>query len=296
MLNRREFIATVSAAGATSLGIADDMNGNLSEVVAVRNGTPVEMFRKGIARLGGMKAFVKPGQRVVVKPNAAWDRTPEEAANTNPDLVGEIVRQALEAGAAQVLVFDHTCNSERNAYARSGIEAAVKGAGGKMISGADEADYVERDCSKAIRLKHAKIHKAILEADAFINVPVLKNHGGTKMTSAMKNSMGWIWDRQYMHKNDLPQCIADLILYRKPDLNVVDAYRIMISNGPRGISKADVRMPKYQLLSRDIVAIDAQALKLLRYKPEDIHYLQKGERLGLGNANESKIRVTRIDA
>ena len=126
MLNRREFIATVSAAGATSLGIADDTNGDLSEVVAVRNGTPVEMFRKGIASLGGMKAFVKPGQRVVVKPNAAWDRTPEEAANTNPDLVGEIVRQALEAGATQVLVFDHTCNSERNAYARRGIEAAVK--------------------------------------------------------------------------------------------------------------------------------------------------------------------------
>lgn len=293
MLNRRGFIAT--AASAASVALAQGDAKKTSEVVAVRNGTPVEMFRKGIEALGGMKSFVKEGQRVVIKPNIGWDAPPERAANTNPELVAEIIRQAKMAGAAKVIVFDHTCNAESLAYSRSGIEAAVKAAGGEMVSAASVRDYVERTCDSAVKLKRALIHKSILDADVLINVPILKNHSGTKMTSAMKNGMGWIWDRMYMHRNNLPQCIADLILYRKPDLNIVDAYRMMVSNGPRGVSTADVRMPKYQLLSRDIVAIDAQALKLLRYKPEDIHYLACGEKLGLGTADESSIKVTRLE-
>ena len=306
-MDRREFLkkaAVTTAAAAVSvkfpavpLMAAEDLAaGRKPDLVAVRNGDSVAMFRKGIEALGGMKAFVKPGQTVVVNPNAAWDRTPEEAANTNPELVAEIVRQALAAGASRVEAFDHTCNEWSGCYKNSGIEEAVKKAGGVMLPAHLEEHYLEREAPGAVRMKKAKIHKAILTADVFINVPILKNHGGAKMTAAMKNFMGLVWDRQDMHRNNLPQSIADAPLYRKPDLNVVDAYRIMVTNGPRGVSTADVRMPKYMLLSTDIVATDAMATRLLGYSPDDVPYIALAERNGLGTADASKLNIARLDA
>lgn len=143
-MNRREFlktsaltavaVAAMSKLPGAALSAAEaPAAGPLPDLVAVRNGTPAEMFRKGIEALGGMKAFVKPGQKVVVKPNIGWDKKPEEAANTNPELVAEIVRQALAAGASEVTVFDHTCNEWQSCYKNSGIAAAVTEAGGKVL-------------------------------------------------------------------------------------------------------------------------------------------------------------------
>lgn len=259
--------------------------------VVVRNGTPVTMFRQGIEALGGMGAFVKNGAKVVVKPNIGWDRNPAEGANTHPELVAEIVRQALEAGAARVDVFDHTCNEWQACYRNSGIAAAVEAAGGHMLPAHLEEHYAEQARPAAERLKTAKIHKAILDADTFVNVPILKHHGGAKMSAVMKNHMGLIWDRQYMHRNNLPQCIADLWLYRRADLNVLDAHKIMVSNGPRGVSLADVRDMHYQLLGRDPVALDTLATRLMNYQAGDVGYLALGEKLGIGRADADVVRL-----
>ncbi|MGI6098935.1 MAG: DUF362 domain-containing protein [Lentisphaerae bacterium] len=302
-MDRREFIKTAAVAtAATAVNLkagaqtAAPAEAGLSTVVAVRNGDPVTMFRKGIEALGGMKAFVKPGQNVVVKPNIAWDRTPEYGANTSPELVAEIVRQALAAGAGEVTVFDHTCNEWKSCYKNSGIEAAATEAGAKVVSAGSEGDYEPRTAEGAVKMKKALIHKALLAADVVINVPILKNHGGAKMTAAMKNWMGVVWDRGFMHRNNLPQCIADAILYRKPDLNVIDAYRVMLTNGPRGVGLSDVVERKYMLLSRDIVAIDSQAAKIMEYSKENVPYIALGEKLGLGTTDPLKMSITRIDA
>ncbi|MCL1910294.1 MAG: DUF362 domain-containing protein [Kiritimatiellaeota bacterium] len=315
-MDRREFLKSAAIAGAAATiklnaraqdaapaedaakaVAADESAAPAPVVVAVRNGEPAEMFRKGIEELGGMKAFVKPGQKVTVKPNIGWDRTPEQGANTDPTLVAEIVRQAIAAGAASVTVFDRTCNEWTRCYKNSGIEDAAKEAGAQVVPGNDENPwYVDRTCDQAVKMKSAKVHKALLEADVVINVPVLKNHGGAKMTAAMKNWMGVVWDRQFMHRNDLPQCIADSILYRKPDLNVIDAYRVMTANGPRGAVEADVSVRKYQILSRDIVAADTMALKVIGYELSQVPYLKMGEKHGLGSADESKFDIKRIEA
>lgn len=304
-MDRREFIKSATstiAIGATTHAFAEAPPADKttqpvekSDVVVVRNGEPVAMFRKGIDALGGMKAFVKPGQKVVVKPNAAWDKTPEEAANTSPELVAEIVRQAIAAGASEVIVFDNTCNNWRKSYETSGIEKAVTEAGAKMLPANLESHYVARECPKAKVMKKALIHKALIAADVVINVPILKNHGGAKMTSAMKNWMGVIWDRRYMHSNNLPQCIADLILYRKPDLNVVDAYRIMTANGPRGVSKADLMTPKYMILGTDPVAVDALSTKLMKYKLAEVPYLGIATEMGIGQSADDKINIMRLE-
>ena len=229
-----------------------------NDLVAVMGGEPVAMYKRGISAMGGMSKFVKKGNKVVVKPNIGWDKRPEYAANTNPDLVAAIVKDCLSAGASEVVVFDHTCDEWQACYKNS----AAKAAGAKIAFAHDEKYYREVSLPRGVRLKSAKIHESIIDCDLWINVPVLKNHGGAKMTMSMKNFMGIVWDRRFWHANDLQQCIADCSTYSKmPSLNIVDAYRIMTQNGPKGKTTEDVVLAKALFLSTDIVAVDTAALR-----------------------------------
>jgi uncharacterized protein (DUF362 family) len=264
------------------------------DLVAIKSGEPDVMFDKGIESLGGMKTFVKKGQTVVVKPNIGWDVAPERAANTNPILIKRIIQHCFEAGAKDVYVFDHTCDNWKRCYSNSGIESAVKDAGGKIVSGESEGYYQKVSVKKGKRLTDVKVHELILESDVFINVPILKHHSSAELTISMKNMMGIVWDRGYWHRTDLHQCIADFATYRKPDLNVVDAYLVMKRNGPRGISKEDVLTLKSQIISSDIVAADAAAAKLFNSNPEDIDYIRIAHEMKIGNMNLDRLNINRI--
>ena len=250
-MDRREFLKTLALTGAAVTmkwdGVMDIMAQNTSQaggcdLVAVMGGEPAEMFRKAIAEFGGMGKFVKAGQKVVVKPNIGWDKVPELAGNTNPELVSEIIKQCFDAGAKEVVVFDHTCDDWRKCY---------------------------------------------------------KNHGGAKMTISMKNHMGIVWDRGFFHRNDLQQCIADICTISKPAvLNVVDAYRLMKTNGPRGKSEADVVLAKGLFMSPDIVAVDTAATKFFnqveKMPLEVVGHLAKGEELKIGTMDINRLKVKRI--
>ena len=133
----------------------------------------------------------------------------------------------------------------------------------------------------------------ILESDVFINVPILKDHSSARMTIAMKNLMGVVWDRGFWHRNGLHQCIADFVSYRQPDLNIVDAYRVMRRNGPRGVSINDVTTMKYQIISDDIVAADAASAKIYPSDEKVPHINMAGER-GYGQTDLSKLKIGRI--
>jgi uncharacterized protein (DUF362 family) len=140
------------------------------------------------------------------------------------------------------------------------------------------------------------VHPALIDADVVINVPVLKSHGGATITCAMKNYMGVVWDRPWMHRNDLHQSIADSILIRKPDLNVVDASLVMTKGGPTGRSPKTRRVKMDSLLmSRDIVAVDTAAMKMLGAAfGEGQGHLVKGEEMGLGTRDLKKLKIKRI--
>lgn len=300
-LNRRRFIE-----GATATAVAISWQNPLFaaveanedgpwDIVAVRNGGPVAMFEAGIAVLGGMKAFVKKGQHVVIKPNIAWDQPPEVPANTNPELVAAIVKHCLAAGAGKVTAFDHTCHNWERSYKTSGIAKAVTEAGGEMAPANLENHYREVELPKAKILKKALIHKAMLDADVFINVPVLKHHGGAKLSLCMKNLMGVVWDRRFFHNQGLDQCIADLCCApRKPDLNIIDAYRILRKNGPQGRAEEDGELARYQLLGTDMVALDAAAAKLYGMKPQDLGFVRMAREMGGGEADLAKVKIKRI--
>lgn len=252
------------------------------------------MYRRAIQEMGGMQRFVKRGQRVVVKPNIGWDVPPDRAANTNPDLIGAIVKDCLDAGASRVFVFDNTCDNWQRCYQNSGIEEAVRRAGGQMVPGNLERYYRDVEIPGAQRLKTAKVHEAILDNDVFINVPVLKHHGSTTVTIAMKNLMGIVWDRRYWHRNDLHQCIADFCTYSKPTLNIVDAYLVMTKNGPKGTSTADLSLMKSLLVSTDIVAIDAASALIFGTQPENIGHIKIGDEMKIGKMDLSGLNIKRV--
>jgi len=264
------------------------------DLVAVKDGEPVQMFDKAIESLGGMKNFVKKGQTVVVKPNIGWDTSPQRGATTNPDLVKRIIEQCFGAGAKTVYVFDNTCDNWNKCYENSGIQKAVKDAGGKIVPANSESNYQEVDVKNGKKLKKTKVHELILSSDVFINVPVLKSHGSAVITASMKNHMGIVWDRGYWHRNNLNQCIADFAAYRKPDLNVVDAYRVMTKRGPRGVSEEDVVMMKSLILSKDIVAADAAAAKLFGVEPANVPHIKLAHDAGLGTMDLTKLSINRI--
>ncbi len=304
-MKRREFIRNsvhTSIAATTALAFGNlerlfafgAMPGLAFDMVAVRNGEPDVMFDKAIASLGGMKTFVKQGQKVVVKPNIGWDVSPERAGNTNPLLIKRIIEHCFNAGAKEVYVFDNTCDEWSKCYKTSSIETYAKEAGAKVVPGNSESYYHEVSIPKGTKLKTAKVHELILESDVFINVPVLKHHSSTDLSIAMKNMMGVVWDRRFWHKNDLHQCIADYPTFRKPDLNVIDAYRVLMKNGPRGVSVSDVVEFKSQILSTDIVAADAAAAKIFGSEPESIPYIVKAAEHGIGTYDLESLNINRI--
>jgi uncharacterized protein (DUF362 family) len=305
-MDRRSFLiksAGISAlAGSNIAGLQQLLAGTTAfqsgitpyDLVAVKGGEPDTMFAKGMEALGGIGAFVKKGQKVVVKPNIGWDVSPERGGNTNPKLIGEIIKECYTAGAKEVLVFDNTCDSWQRCYKNSGIEAAVKSAGGKIVPGNTEGYYHSVSVPGGKEMKNAKVHELILESDVFINVPILKSHGSTKVTMAMKNLMGIVWDRREWHRNGLHQYIADFASYRKPDLNILDAYYVMKQNGPRGVSVEDVVTMKSLLISTDMVTIDAAGAKLFGIDPANVEYITLAEAQNVGRASLDQMKIKRI--
>ncbi|MDR1121758.1 MAG: DUF362 domain-containing protein [Dysgonamonadaceae bacterium] len=310
-MKRRDFLGAIAMGGAAfTLKMSGGMDimaqtlkqtpgGKPVDLVAVMGGEPDVMFKRAIAEMGGMGQFIKKGQRVVVKPNIGWDRKPELAADTNPKLIEEVVRQCFAAGAKEVTVFDHTCDDWIKCYKNSGIEDAAKSLGAKLVPAHEESYYREVSLPGGKILKNAKVHQAILDSDVWINVPVLKHHGGANLSISMKNYMGIIWDRRTFHREDLQQCIADICTFEKrPVLNIVDAYRVMKTNGPQGRSDTDVMLTKGLFISQDIVAVDTAAAKFfnqVREMPlEKVGHLANGQELKLGTMAIEQLNVKRI--
>ena len=304
-MDRREFLkktfqGSIVAGSALAFGsyskllAAPPKSGAPFDLVAVKGGEPDVMFDRAMASLGTMANFVPRGSKVLVKPNIGWDVSPDRAGNTHPKLVARIIGHCLEAGAKEVSVFDHTCDQWKRCYKNSGIERAVKDAGGKIVSGDSEGYYQNVSVPQGKRLTEAKVHELLVDADVFINVPVLKHHSSSMLTIGMKNLMGVVWDRWYWHRNDLHQCIADFASYRKPALTVVDAYNVMKRNGPRGVSVGDVVPMKSQIVSTDPVAADAAAAMLFGAKPDDIRHIGLAAKMGLGRMDLGHLSINRI--
>jgi uncharacterized protein (DUF362 family) len=260
-------------------------------LAAVRGADPIAITQRAIAALGGIERFVRPGDDVIVKPNICTAyHGPEYAATTNPQVVAALVSLCLGAGAKRVRVMDSPFGgTAREAYKVSGIEEAVKAAGGEMelmssIKFRDTAIPAGQDIAEW------SVYQDALEADLLINVPIAKHHNLARLTLGAKNMMGLIQNRGSIHAN-LSQRLADLTSLFRPALTVVDAVRILMDNGPTGGDLADVKQTGLVIASHDIVAADAYATRLFDLKPSDIGYIKASAAMGLGTMDLTGVRI-----
>lgn len=305
-MNRRKFLQDVClwTAGLTvaipRFRISEVFAGQAPKpTVAIANGSQYEaLVEKILSSLGGMNQFVRPGDKVVVKPNIGWDRSPELAANTHPLIVKALVEQALEAGASKVLVFDRTCNEKRRCYNNSGIGDALKSLKSKKVryDHIDDRKFVPVDIAKGRSLTRWEIYRDALQADSYINVPVAKHHGLSRLTLGLKNSMGVIGGKRGQLHHDLGQKLADLATVIRPNLTVIDATRILLRNGPQGGDINDVMKRDTLIASTDPVAADAYATTLFDLQPDAIDSTVAAYKMGLGEMDIKKMRLITASA
>lgn len=301
-VQRRDFlkVAAATAAAATTLpSLAAEAK---SPVVVVVHGKDlVKMLNLGIEKLGGWGQFFKKGMKVAIKPNVAWYSTPEQGANTAPELIRECVLQAEKAGAAKIDIPENPCSPEGKAFPQSGALKAIEGTSAKLFRPDHKKGYRKTEIPKGKICKSAEITNELLDADCLINMPVAKHHGGATLSLSMKNWMGAVSNatRRSWHRDGLHQCIADFATFLKPTLTIIDASRTMLNHGPQG--PGDLAYPNELILSLDPVAADAYAATLFVDKvkavktPFDIGYIKIAHEMGVGCGDLSMMKIERIE-
>jgi uncharacterized protein (DUF362 family) len=246
-----------------------------------------------IDAVGGIGRFITGGERVVVKPNIGWDRTPELGANTHPDVVKTIVEMCLDAGAKEVSVFDRTCHDARRTYESSGIKGAIEGIRDSRakIKYVDSKRFVSLDIPRGKKLTTWEFYRDVLDADTFINVPVAKTHGASTLTLSMKNLMGIIGGNRATIHWSIDQKLADISSLIKPDLIVLDATRIMVKGGPTGGSIENVTVKNTVVAGTDPVAVDSYGATLFGMRGRDIGHISAAYEMGLGEIDLSNVKI-----
>jgi uncharacterized protein (DUF362 family) len=290
-MKRREFLKDV-AFSSLLLSTPSWLRGQAAspaDIALVAGENPAAITKEAVNLVGGMKRFVRRGERVIIKPNIGWDRTPELAACTNPEVVRTLVEMSLEAGAKEVIVTDNSTNSPQRSFLRSGIEAAAKQAGAKVLL--PNPYRLKRMALNGAWLKEWEVFTDFLEADKIINVPIAKHHSLSKLTLGMKNWLGALGGARNQLHQKLDQALVDLAAFFKPALTVMDAYRILVRNGPQGGRLSDVKLQKMVVASIDPVAVDSLAATFFDLKPEDLPYLALARDRGLGEINYERLRL-----
>ncbi len=260
--------------------------------VVIAHGEPDAAVKNALNAIGGISNFISKGDRVVLKPNIGWDRTPIQAANTNPLVVKTVVELCLNAGAEKVIVTDNSCNDAPRCFTRSGIWKLAKEAGAEVILPAQHR-FSTFDIGGAV-LGEMPVLSPAVECDKFINMPVAKHHGLSKFTGAMKNLYGILGGRRNRLHQKVNDSIADLADFIRPTLTIMDATRILFQNGPQGGNIADTKQINKIIISTDQVAVDAISCGLIGLDPKDIPYIIKAQNRGLGNADLSKIDIIEV--
>ncbi len=298
-MDRRAFLKNAAMAGAgfsLPLGLGELAEAAAKaarpDIVVARGASPEKTVIAALDALGGIKSFVSRGDVVVIKPNIGWDRIPEQAGNTNPEVVAAVVKLCFEAGAKKVKVFDRPVNDPRRCYVQSGIAAAASALGA-------EADYMDerkfRDMEiNGVALKTWPLYTDIFEADKVINIPIAKHHSLGKLTLSMKNWMGVMGGSRRQIHQKLDESLVDLAMKIKPTLTIIDAVRILVANGPQGGSLADVKKLDTIIAGVDQVALDSYGATLFGMKGSDLGYVVLGDKRGFGKMDLGKLAIKKI--
>jgi uncharacterized protein (DUF362 family) len=301
--SRREFVKTsfataaaLAAFGAHGWRWPYPALAAAPDIVVAQQGAPGDLVRAAVDALGGIGRFVKAGQFVVVKPNFTWGNAPEFATDTNPDVLKAVVELCKAAGASRVLVVDHVLNGNlTNCLEVTGARKAVESAGGEILglpAGEGQANrYADLIVTRGQLIKKAQVIKEVLAADVFINVPIAKDHTGAVLTMSLKNLMGVVLNRGTFHSG-LDQAIADINTQVKSHLIILDAIRVLTTNGPQGRGK--VESPGKIIAGVDPVAVDSYATGLFKLTGADISYIRRAKAAGVGESDLTKLVIQTI--
>lgn len=263
---------------------------SLPQMIVTQGDDPRQLIRKAIEELGGIGRFISRNDVVVIKPNIAWDRTPEQAANTNPEVVAEMVRLCREAGAARVIVTDVSCNDPRRCFQRSRIAESARAEGAQVIL-PEERKFKEVDLRGEV-LSSWPVFEPFLAADKVINLPIAKHHSLTGVTLGMKNWYGILGGQRHRLHQRIQESLVDLADFMRPTLTIIDAYRVLMRNGPTGGSVADVALKRTLVAGTDPVALDAYVAKAYwDLDAGQLPYLQLAQARGLGTTIFENVRT-----
>ncbi len=297
-MDRRHFLQhSVAAVAGAALGVRRlfaETVAPVSRVVAVHGTDIPGMLSRGVEALGGWPAFIRAGKPATLKPNIAWASTPAQAANTNPVLVEACIRACQQAGANSVVLPENPCSPARNSFEMSGMSAVAKRTGAQLYALESDADFVNIPVPRGTVLRQVEVARDVLQTGCLINMPVAKTHGGAGLTLSMKNWLGSVRDRGFFHREGLNECIVDCNTVIRANLIIVDALRIMTTNGPRGPGRLEA---KDQLVfGTDPVAVDAYCATLFDREPFDIAHIRLAHERNLGCGDLSRVAVDHLRA
>jgi uncharacterized protein (DUF362 family) len=282
----------IEEAKIINLAISDDVS--FPKMVIVNGENPALMVESAINELGGIRRFITPGDTVLVKPNIGWDRVPEQAANTNPEVVKTIVSLCLSAGAKKVIVTDISCNEYMRCFARSGIKDAAESVGASVEIPNDT--YFKDINMGGDVLGVRSVYSLYLEATKIINVPIAKHHSLTGATLGMKNWYGILGGRRNQLHQHINESIADLANFIRPTLVVMDAIRVLMKNGPQGGNLSDVMTGNCIIAGTDQVAIDAYtAERFFNLNEQQLGFLDITHSKSIGNKNYQELLPKEIN-
>jgi uncharacterized protein (DUF362 family) len=267
----------------------------------------IERIRHAVGQaveyLGGMEAFVLPGETVLIKPNLLLRRRPERATTTHPALVQAVAELVIEAGGKPIL-FDspggytfHTRGMLDSLYETCGMKQAAHGCEADL-SYDTQVQNIPFPNGKTIM--NIKTIRCVAEADKIINLPKLKTHMMMGLSGAVKNLFGIVpgsfkteYHFRFEDEDDFAGAIVDICQFAKPALSILDAVVAMEGDGPtNGIP----RKLGLILASADPYGLDVSAAAVLGLEPRDIPTIRESVRRGLtsGKANDIDILGERL--
>jgi uncharacterized protein (DUF362 family) len=297
MITRRKFLKTAATGMALGLvGRPSFLEAKEDYDLVAISGEPVAATRKALEAMGGISRFVKKGQRVVLKPNMSFSRTPDFSATTHPLVVATAAQACIEAGAQQVLILDHTLQRAEFCLERTGIRDACKNIPGVHVLALQEKKFFhEIKIPQGKVLERVEVMKEILDSQVLINIPVAKSHSATGVSLGMKGLMGMIWDRESFHSQyNINQAIADLATVIKPQLTILDATRALASGGPGG--PGEVKKPNLVIAGIDPVAVDSYGVTVVpwygqNFKGRQVEHLLVAYQRGLGKIDIDQLKI-----
>jgi uncharacterized protein (DUF362 family) len=270
------------------------ISGMRDRMCVARGSDRRKTIQAALKALGGIETFIKPGDRVLLKVNAAFASPPMLSATTHPQLVSEIARQCLQAGAASVIVTDNPINDPSSCFRLTGIGRASREAGAKLML--PRENYFTRLTVPGSKLlvDWPVLYEPLKGVDKLIGMAPLKDHHRSGASMTMKNWYGLLGGRRNIFHQDINNIIKELALMVKPTMVILDATTSMMTNGPTGGSLSDLKQTNTMIVSTDQVAADAFGATLLSKNLTDLAFLAKAEQAGVGTADYQAIHPIMI--